>query len=226
MKKAHIGLWLSLLGVIALACSTAIEQTEPAAQVGEPEPIVAVVQETVTNPVKLRPDQIPLIKGPVSEDGVHAIFATPDLGVGKNRFAFVLVSDQGLIRAPTAAVSSFYVPEAGAEREQKQMRQNASGTVDRTGKPKVQDTPLGRSRSRLIPITLTAPIGVGSGPPSGPDFPGLYNRVPALVVFARTRGSGPTVGDGIARAGRRAGLGASGKKEGSGSGLYSPAWSS
>ncbi|MDP6452641.1 MAG: hypothetical protein QF898_04970 [SAR202 cluster bacterium] len=103
--------WLSMLGLVALACSTVAEEVEPT---------VAVVQETAEISERLRPDEIPLIEGPRSEDGLHAIFATPDLGVGKNRFAFVLVSDKGLIRAPTAAVSSFYLPEEGAEREEKQ----------------------------------------------------------------------------------------------------------
>lgn len=120
MARRSVAFWLSLLGLVALACSTAVDDAEPIAQVSPDEPTVVVVQETAALSEKLRPDQIPLIRGPRSEDGLHAIFATPDLGVGRNRFAFVLVSDKGLISAPTATVSSFYIPEEGAEREPKQ----------------------------------------------------------------------------------------------------------
>ena len=58
--------------------------------------------------------EIELIRGPVSEDGVQAIFATPDLGVGQNRVAFAIQSPDGLIDAPSAAVQSFYEPDPDA----------------------------------------------------------------------------------------------------------------
>ena len=54
------------------------------------------------------------IRGPVSEDGLQAIFATPDLGVGRHRVAFALTSRTGLIDAPSATVQSFYAPPEGA----------------------------------------------------------------------------------------------------------------
>ena len=91
MARRSVALLLSLSGLVALACSTAVDEAGPTAQAVETEPTVAVVQETAEISEKLRPDQIPLITGPRSEDGLHAIFATPDLGVGRNRFAFVLV---------------------------------------------------------------------------------------------------------------------------------------
>ena len=50
------------------------------------------------------------IRGPVSADGLQAIFATPDLGVGRHRVAFALVSRTALVSAPSAAVRSFYAP--------------------------------------------------------------------------------------------------------------------
>ena len=57
------------------------------------------------------PEEIPLIKGPISDDGLQAIFATPDLGVGKRRVAFALTSQTALVNAPTATVRSFYDPQ-------------------------------------------------------------------------------------------------------------------
>ena len=120
MARRSVALLLSLLGLVALACSTAVDEAGPTAQAVETELTVAVVQETAEISEKLRPDQIPLITGPRSEDGLHAIFATPDLGVGRNRFAFVLVSDTGLVNASTVTVSSFYLGEDGAQWEEKQ----------------------------------------------------------------------------------------------------------
>ena len=57
------------------------------------------------------------VRGPVSQDGLQAIFATPDLGVGEHRVAFALVSRTGLVDAPSATVQSFYAPdeEEGAD---------------------------------------------------------------------------------------------------------------
>ena len=57
------------------------------------------------------PEEVPLIKGPVSEDGIQAIFATPDIGAGRHRIAFALVSQTGLVNALSATVQSFYNPQ-------------------------------------------------------------------------------------------------------------------
>ena len=51
-----------------------------------------------------------LIYGPESEDGLQAIFATPDLGVGEHRVAFAIQSPTGLIDSPSATVQSFFEP--------------------------------------------------------------------------------------------------------------------
>ncbi len=52
-----------------------------------------------------------LIFGPESEDGLQAIFATPDLGIGKHRVAFAMQSQTGLVDSPSATVQSFYEPD-------------------------------------------------------------------------------------------------------------------
>ena len=54
------------------------------------------------------------IRGPISEDGLQAIFATPDLGAGRHRVAFALTSRTGLVNAPSAAVQAFYAPDESA----------------------------------------------------------------------------------------------------------------
>ena len=53
-----------------------------------------------------RPDEVELIEGPLSEDGIQIILGTPDVAVGTHRMAFVLQSRQSLIRAPSATVVS------------------------------------------------------------------------------------------------------------------------
>ena len=88
---------LASLLVFALACSESgntVPDSE-AASLQEPEPLT--FEE--------------LIRGPVSDDGLQAIFATPDLGVGRHRVAFALQSQTSLIDAPSATVQSFYEPE-------------------------------------------------------------------------------------------------------------------
>ncbi len=61
--------------------------------------------------------EVELIKGPVSPDGLQAIFATPDLGVGEQRVAVVLTSKKGLVRSPIATLTSYYYPDGAAEGE-------------------------------------------------------------------------------------------------------------
>ena len=107
MAPRSLALLLSILAAVALACSSGAESV-PESGPDSPPPVQEVASDNRT-----QPDEIPLIKGPVSEAGLQAIFATPDLGVGKNRFAFVLTSRTGLIRSPTATVSSIFYPEDG-----------------------------------------------------------------------------------------------------------------
>ena len=81
---------------LILACSQAAESiAEPSA----PE------SETYAPP-----EEALLIKGPISEDGLQAIFATPDIATGRHRIAFALTSQTGLVKAPSATVQSFHEP--------------------------------------------------------------------------------------------------------------------
>ena len=88
---------LAALLLFALACSV----SEDAA------PAVEVASEQEAEPLAFEE----LIRGPVSEDGLQAIFATPDLGVGKHRVAFALQSQTALIDSPSATVQSFFEPD-------------------------------------------------------------------------------------------------------------------
>ena len=82
---------------LILACSQATEIIE------EPS---APESETYAPP-----EEVPLIKGPISEDGLQAIFATPDISTGRHRIAFALTSQTGLVKAPSATVQSFHKPQ-------------------------------------------------------------------------------------------------------------------
>ena len=111
MTLAHLPLISGLFLVVALACSSGDEKLlEQALDDGEVVPAEA----------RLRLDEFPLIKGPVSPDGLQAIFGTPDLGVGENRVGFVLTSPKGLVRAPAATVSSLFFPDEDSEGEPRQ----------------------------------------------------------------------------------------------------------
>lgn len=61
--------------------------------------------------------EVELIKGPVSPDGLQAIFATPDLGAGEQRIAVVLTSEKGLVRSPLATLTSYYYADGATEGE-------------------------------------------------------------------------------------------------------------
>lgn len=92
-------IFISSLLALGLACSTQAETVAPSeAEVStqqEEEPLVFEA----------------LIFGPESEDGLQAIFATPDLGVGKHRVAFAMQSQTGLVDSPSATVQSFFEPD-------------------------------------------------------------------------------------------------------------------
>ncbi len=53
-----------------------------------------------------RPDRVPLVQGEQSSDGLRAILATADLGVGKNRVGFLVTSERGIVSGPPVRVSS------------------------------------------------------------------------------------------------------------------------
>ena len=92
---------------IAVGCSTTTESTQEKERTGSAL-------------AGLLPGDITMIEGPLSEDGLQAIFGTPDLGVGENRIGFVLTSPDELIREPTATVSSFYLSKGDSAGELKQ----------------------------------------------------------------------------------------------------------
>ncbi len=71
--------------------------------------------DTTSTDLSPRPDEVELIEGVPSEDGTQIILGTPDVAVGTHRMAFVLQSEQDLVRAPHATVVSRHLPEGDAE---------------------------------------------------------------------------------------------------------------
>ena len=105
----RIGLVVTLAALVGMACSGGGDGTEQPAQAAPTPSKVAPAAATTATPTDEgeAPVGLELIKGPLSEDGLQAIFATPDLGTGRHRVAFALTSRTGLIDAPTATVQSF-----------------------------------------------------------------------------------------------------------------------
>ncbi len=92
----------AVLMLLASACQSIAAPSEQAAhEGGDGEPLT----------------EVELIKGPVSPDGLQAIFATPDLGPGEQRVAVVLTSEKGLVRSPIATLTSYYYADGAAEGE-------------------------------------------------------------------------------------------------------------
>ena len=92
----------ALLMLLAVACQSIAAPSEQAApDGGEGEAFT----------------EVELIKGPVSADGLQAIFATPDLGIGEQRVAVVLTSEKGLVRSPLATLTSYHYPVGSTEGE-------------------------------------------------------------------------------------------------------------
>ncbi len=107
--KAFLAALLIAASVLAGACSSEEVATElppteqPPTEVPEQQPIL------------LSEEAFIVTRGPVSPDGLWAIFATPDLGLGTNRVGFILASAKEAIKVPGSQVSSFFVGEAGGE---------------------------------------------------------------------------------------------------------------
>ena len=103
--------WLLTLAIsvvaLAIACSPAVAPQSTAAD-----------EESAV--VETRFDEVPLIKGPVSADGLQAIFGTPDLGLGRQRVGVVLISPLGLVRSPLATFSTYFVGDGGESEDQHQ----------------------------------------------------------------------------------------------------------
>ena len=53
--------------------------------------------------------------GPKSAEGLQAILGTGDLGVGTNRFGFVMTSQTGFVTEPTVKLSTRFVADGGEE---------------------------------------------------------------------------------------------------------------
>ena len=71
--------------------------------------------DTTNTDLSPRPDEVELVKGLPSDDGIQIILGTPDVAVGRHRMAFVLQSEESLIREPYATVVSRHLPEGDAE---------------------------------------------------------------------------------------------------------------
>ena len=161
MKRLHA---LTLIGLTALfvaACSTrgevepTVAPTSPPAATAEPTPTpepAPAAEPTV------RPDMAKLNYGPRSAEGLQAILGTGDLGVGANRFGFVMTSQTGFVTEPSVKLSTRFVPDRGDESDIVQtgdgllpavaLRQPAGctqGSWTSTGRGR------GRSRSRSLP---------------------------------------------------------------------------
>ena len=63
----------------------------------------------------VRPDMAKLNYGPRTAEGLQAILGTGDLGVGTNRFGFVMTSQTGFVTEPTTKLSTRFVPDLGDE---------------------------------------------------------------------------------------------------------------
>ena len=97
----------AVLLVGASACSQEAEQP----------PAAPPAQESAAVEPPLRPDRVPLVKGDLSPDGLQAILGTGDLGVGRNRIGFVLISRQGFVTEPEITVSSRYFAASASDGE-------------------------------------------------------------------------------------------------------------
>ena len=169
MKTAIIAI-IAIIIIAAACAAPALDETPPPAD---------------SSAAALEP-----MRGPVSADGLQAIFATPDLGVGRHRVAFALTSRTGLIDAPSAAVQSFYAPPEDAAAALGEPVQTAlalfrpfplverglyatSVTFDRPGRWALQANVLGSDgqpkSARLyfdVPERSVAPAPGSAAPPS------------------------------------------------------------
>ncbi len=126
---------MAALAVLVAACSSAAPATTQEENL------------STGDAVSLRPDERPLIEGPVSADGTRAIFATPDLGVGKNRVGFVLTGENGLVRLPAATVSSYYLASEG----------DAAGEMRQTALATFRNWPYGTRGLYTTDMTFDSP---------------------------------------------------------------------
>lgn len=111
--------------VVAVACGSSVDERREDSSAAQPSTAAESGNANSTagqeeSNAYARPDDIPLIKGPVSTDGYQAIFATPDLGVGENRVAVVVTSPTGLVRSPGATFSSVFFADGSSEGQRRE----------------------------------------------------------------------------------------------------------
>ena len=130
MKRLYVAIGLVLTALIAAGCGqtdTVDDSKQAGRQVSEPS-----TQQVAAADSEKRPDRTPLVKGPVSPEGLQAILGTGDLGVGANRVGFVITSPDGFVVELEASVTTRY----GA-------RPGSSGEVRQTAKAELQPWPYG-----------------------------------------------------------------------------------
>ncbi len=99
MRTSDLLLIQSVMVTILIACSYI-------------HPADAKSTETIS-----RPDRAPLVNGPRSPEGLQIILGTGDLGVGMNRFAFVITSPRGFITESTVGITTYFIPHEGKSTE-------------------------------------------------------------------------------------------------------------
>ena len=119
MRKLYILLAAGLAAIAVTACSTGGDE-EAAEPTVAPTSAPAAAQAPTAQPEPapeptVRPDMEKLNYGPRSAEGLQAILGTGDLGVGTNRFGFVMTSQTGFVTEPTTKLKTRFVPERGDE---------------------------------------------------------------------------------------------------------------
>ena len=120
MKTVPIIATLFLAALTVAACSTGggEETAEPTAASPTSPPAAAQAPTAEPEPAAeptVRPDMEKLNYGPRSAEGLQAILGTGDLGVGENRFGFVMTSQTGFVTEPSVKLSTRFVPDRGDE---------------------------------------------------------------------------------------------------------------
>lgn len=119
MKTIFIITTLLLATFAVAACSAGGdgETVEPTVVPTSPQ-AAAAAQASTAEPVAeptVRPDMAKLNYGPRTAEGLQAILGTGDLGVGKNRFGFVMTSQTGFVTEPSVKLTTRFVPGRGDE---------------------------------------------------------------------------------------------------------------
>jgi hypothetical protein len=115
MRMRLFVLFTTAMLIVAVACSAG-EDADVESTVSDTSSQSPASSQTAPEEA-MRPDRKPLVYGPRSADGLQAILGTGDLGVGSNRFGFVLTSSKGFVTGPTSRVISRYSPIDGTPGE-------------------------------------------------------------------------------------------------------------